>query len=388
MSSCRRRRRHWHARDEGGDGGDLASVSWVSCASVVRCLGAVARDGGGDVRVGGGDGDDARGWDDDRAGGGAGASRESSIDVRGARGANERGGNARGRDGCVVVPDADRRRTSGWIGGDERVHHVARIGGHGTRVGGRGDADRDAETREVRWIFPTAKTVPVTLNGGMRMTAWFDLNALDESSIVDDRGMIEESARYVDALVREQMEKGIPSEKIIVAGFSQGGAIALTASLRSEVKLGGCMALSTYLPLRGDYPEKFGPHARGLKILQGHGTHDMVLQYTYGQKSYELLKEKGIDVEFKTYAGMAHSACAEEFDDIADFFGFDTRRVVAVCNKYDEYLPYPYCTFTSNELHYNTTFFGARLDGFVDGLFAHIVVHVPIRDEQIDEWNG
>ena len=171
----------------------------------------------------------------------------------------------------------------------------------------------------MRWIFPTAKTVPVTLNGGMRMTAWFDLNALDESSIVDDRGMIEESARYVDALVREQMEKGIPSEKIIVAGFSQGGAIALTASLRSEVKLGGCMALSTYLPLRGDYPEKFGPHARGLKILQGHGTHDMVLQYTYGQKSYELLKEKGIDVEFKTYAGMAHSACAEEFDDIADF---------------------------------------------------------------------
>ena len=142
------RRRHWHARDEGEGGGDLASVSWVSCASVVRCLGAVARDGGGDVRVGGGDGDDARGWDDDRARGGAGASRESSIDVRGAWGGNERGGNVRGRDGCVVVPDADRRRTSGWIGGDERVHHVARIGGHGTRVGGRGDADRDAETRE------------------------------------------------------------------------------------------------------------------------------------------------------------------------------------------------------------------------------------------------
>ncbi len=195
---------------------------------------------------------------------------------------------------------------------------------HGLGDTGRGWAGAATQIapprhEKVRWIFPTAKTVPVTLNGGMRMTAWFDLNALDESSIVDDRGMIEESARYVDALVREQMEKGIPSEKIIIAGFSQGGAIALTASLRSEVKLGGCVALSTYLPLRGDYPEKFGPHARGLKILQGHGTHDMVLQYTYGQKSYELLKEKGIDVEFKTYAGMAHSACAEEFDDIADF---------------------------------------------------------------------
>jgi len=133
---------HWHARD-----GDLASVSSVSCASVVRHLGADASDGGGDVRVGGGDGDEGA-WDDDACG--AVASRESSsIDVRGARGANERGGNDDGgRDGCVVVPFADRRRTSGWIGGDERVHHVARIGGHGTRVGGRGDADRDAETRE------------------------------------------------------------------------------------------------------------------------------------------------------------------------------------------------------------------------------------------------
>ena len=202
---------------------------------------------------------------------------------------------------------------------------------HGLGDTGRGWAGAATQIatprgEKVRWIFPTAKTVPVTLNGGMRMTAWFDLNALDEGSIVDDRVMIEESARYVDALVREQMEAGIPSEKIIVGGFSQGGAIALTASLRSEVKLGGCLALSTYLPLRGDYPDKFGPHARALKIFQGHGTHDMVLQYAYGQKAYELLKEKGIDVEFKTYAGMAHSACAEEFDDVADFF---TRTLAA-----------------------------------------------------------
>ena len=126
---------------------------------------------------------------------------------------------------------------------------------HGLGDTGRGWAGAATQIatprhEKVRWIFPTAKTVPVTLNGGMRMTAWFDLNALDESSIVDDRGMIEESARYVDALVREQMEKGIPSEKIIVAGFSQGGAIALTASLRSEVKLGGCMALDVLAAAR------------------------------------------------------------------------------------------------------------------------------------------
>lgn len=171
----------------------------------------------------------------------------------------------------------------------------------------------------VRWVFPTAKTMPVTLNGGMRMTAWFDLNALDERSIVDDRGEIDASVEYLNALVREQMDKGIPSEKIMIGGFSQGGAIALTAALRSEVKLAGCVAMSTYLPLRADYPDRFGAHAKSLKIFQAHGTSDMVLQYSYGKMSAELMQAAGVDVDFKTYNGMAHSACAEEFDDVADF---------------------------------------------------------------------
>ena len=195
---------------------------------------------------------------------------------------------------------------------------------HGLGDTGRGWASAAQQIRtprgtRMRWIFPTARTVPVTLNGGMRMTAWFDLNALDEASITDDRGMIEESAAYVDALIREQMAKGIPSEKIIVGGFSQGGVIALTSALRSEVKLGGCVALSTYLALRGDYPAKFGPHAKELKIFQAHGTHDFVLQYAYGKKSAEYLQSLNVSVDFKTYAGMQHSACAEEFDDLADF---------------------------------------------------------------------
>jgi len=171
----------------------------------------------------------------------------------------------------------------------------------------------------VRWVFPTAKTVPVTLNMGMRMTAWFDLNALDEASVVDDRAMIMESVAYVDSLVKAQIESGIPSEKIIIGGFSQGGVIALTAALRSEVKLAGCVALSTYLPLRGDYPGAFGPHAKTMPFLQGHGTNDMVLQYSYGERSFEFMKTNGVNVDFKTYVGMAHSACAEEFDDIKDF---------------------------------------------------------------------
>jgi len=193
---------------------------------------------------------------------------------------------------------------------------------HGLGDSGDGWASAASQIKtpaNTRWIFPTAKSIPVTLNAGMRMNAWFDLNALDADSIVDDEAMILESAAYVHALVRQQMAKGIPSEKIVIGGFSQGGVIALTAVLRSELKLAGCLALSTYLPLREQYPAKFGPYAKEVPIWQGHGTRDMVLKYDYGKMSNGVLKANGIKADFKTYAGMQHSACAEEFDDIADF---------------------------------------------------------------------
>ena len=151
------------------------------------------------------------------------------------------------------------------------------------------------------------------------MTAWFDLNALDAESIIDDETMINESVRYVEALVRQEMAKGVASDKIVIGGFSQGGVVALTAVLRSELKLAGCLALSTYLPLRDQYPAKFGPYAKDVPILQGHGTNDMVLRYDYGKMSNDVLTSNGVKADFKTYTGMAHSACAEEFDDVADF---------------------------------------------------------------------
>ena len=193
---------------------------------------------------------------------------------------------------------------------------------HGLGDTGAGWASAAQQVRapaNTRWIFPTARTVPVTLNGGARMTAWFDLNALDAESIIDDETMINESVRYVEALVRQEMAKGVASDKIVIGGFSQGGVVALTAVLRSELKLAGCLALSTYLPLRDQYPAKFGPYAKDVPILQGHGTNDMVLRYDYGKMSNDVLTSNGVKADFKTYTGMAHSACAEEFDDVADF---------------------------------------------------------------------
>ena len=193
---------------------------------------------------------------------------------------------------------------------------------HGLGDTGAGWASAAQQIRapaNTRWIFPTARTVPVTLNGGARMTAWFDLNALDAESIIDDETMINESVRYVEALVRQEMAKGVASDKIVIGGFSQGGVVALTAVLRSELKLAGCLALSTYLPLRDQYPAKFGPYAKDVPILQGHGTNDMVLRYDYGKMSNDVLTSNGVKADFKTYTGMAHSACAEEFDDVADF---------------------------------------------------------------------
>ena len=95
--------------------------------------------------------------------------------------------------------------------------------------------------------------------------------------------------------------------------------VALTAALRSERKLAGCAALSTYLAMRDDYPDGLGPHAKELPVFLAHGTADMVLRYEYGTMTAAKLDAMGLDVDFKTYQGMAHSACQEEFQHLANF---------------------------------------------------------------------
>ena len=194
---------------------------------------------------------------------------------------------------------------------------------HGLGDTGRGWSDIPnqsslGEIENVRWVFPNAPVIPITLNGGMAMPGWFDMNALERDHLIDDKETIEKASRYVDSLIEEQMDKGIPAKNIVVGGFSQGGAIALTHAMKSEHEIGGYVGLSTYLPMADSYTK--GENAKtGVKVFQAHGTADPVLRFDYGTSSSEKLKALGMDVQFESYGGMAHSACAEELDDLKDF---------------------------------------------------------------------
>ena len=164
----------------------------------------------------------------------------------------------------------------------------------------------------LRFVFPHAPVRPVTLNGGMAMRAWFDILSLDRNGLADEKG-IRASAALLDQLVAHEQERGIAADQIIVAGFSQGGAIALHAGLRSAEKLAGVMALSTYLPLSGAFEDEVT--ASDIPIFMAHGALDPILPMTLGRESADNLIAHGFEIEWHDYP-MAHSVCAEEINDI------------------------------------------------------------------------
>lgn len=168
------------------------------------------------------------------------------------------------------------------------------------------------EELPLRFIFPHAPVQPVTLNGGMAMRAWFDILTLDRDGPEDEAG-VRASAATLQQLIAREQERGIAAGKIVVAGFSQGGAIALHAGLRSKPQLGGVMALSTYLPIKAAFSDEVT--ASDLPILMAHGSLDPVLPMALGSESADLLMANGFNVEWHDYQ-MAHSVCAEEIDDI------------------------------------------------------------------------
>jgi phospholipase/carboxylesterase len=166
----------------------------------------------------------------------------------------------------------------------------------------------------IRWVFPHAPIRPVTLNGGMPMRAWFDILGLDRRSEEDEVG-IRDSAEAIRRLVARERERGIAADRIVLAGFSQGGAMALHTALREPERLAGVLALSTYLPLGDALEAEAHPANAAVPIFQAHGTADPIVPLALGEGSRDRLRARGYEVDWRTYP-MPHSVCAEEVSDI------------------------------------------------------------------------
>ena len=173
----------------------------------------------------------------------------------------------------------------------------------------------------VRFIFPHADVMPITINGGMEMRGWYDIKSLDASSLnrVVDKDGIKSSVTKINTLIDVQVAKGIPSENIVLAGFSQGGVIATYTTITSKRKLGGLMALSTYLPAFDDFKASTTIINKDIPILVCHGTDDEVLPELLGIDLSDKLTERGFNNSYKSYAGMGHSVCPQEVSDISKF---------------------------------------------------------------------
>lgn len=173
------------------------------------------------------------------------------------------------------------------------------------------------QERAWRFVFPHAPSRPVTINGGMRMRAWYDIVSFDRKSAEDEAGM-QDSERAVRELVGREIERGIPAGRIVLAGFSQGGAIALYTAPRYPVRLAGVIALSTYLPLAARLPAERQSANDGTLIFMAHGLGDPVLPFPMGTASRDALLAAGYAVEWHQYP-MPHAVCPAEITDIRDY---------------------------------------------------------------------
>jgi phospholipase/carboxylesterase len=170
-------------------------------------------------------------------------------------------------------------------------------------------------TPAVRFVFPHAPMQPVTINGGAVMRAWYDVYGLEGVRREDDAG-VRAAQASVEALIARENARGVPAARLVLAGFSQGGAIALQTGLRHPERLAGIMALSTYLPLASTLAAEASPANRGVPIFMAHGRHDPLIPIERAMISRDALRKTGYDVEWHEYP-MAHAVCREEIDDLA-----------------------------------------------------------------------
>ena len=175
----------------------------------------------------------------------------------------------------------------------------------------------------IRFVFPHAKTMPVTINGGYVMRAWYDITGA-ELTRREDEGGLRSSQRDVEALIAREKARGIPASRIILAGFSQGCAMTLQTGMRHPEKLAGMLCLSGYLPLATSVGEERSAESLATPIFMAHGTHDNVVPFIRAQQSKDVLESLGYQVEWHQCT-MQHTLCLEEVQDISAWL----RKVIS-----------------------------------------------------------
>ncbi len=169
----------------------------------------------------------------------------------------------------------------------------------------------------IRFLFPHAPERPVTINNGFVMRAWYDLKTMDLQNRADEEG-VRQSAAQVQTLMDKVIASGVPADKILLAGFSQGGVIALHLLPRLPYKIAGVMALSTYMGMPDKLKAEMNSHNKSTPVLVAHGTMDDVVPLSAGKAAFDALKYAGFQVSWLDYR-MAHSVCAQEVADLSRF---------------------------------------------------------------------
>jgi phospholipase/carboxylesterase len=208
-------------------------------------------------------------------------------------------------DAVIIEPAASHRASVIWLHGLGADGHDFELIVPELRL---------PDTHGIRFIFPHAPIRPITINGGMAMRAWYDVKTQDLRR-EEDADAIEESTQIVNRFIAAEINASIAAHRIVLAGFSQGGAITLHCGLRYPQRLAGLIALSSYLPLSGRLAAEKSTSGKTVPILMLHGVFDPVIPMQAGLQSRDLLKQAGYDVEWQTYP-MQHSVCLEEIQHI------------------------------------------------------------------------
>jgi len=190
---------------------------------------------------------------------------------------------------------------------------------HGLGDTGHGWASELAEIKPAyaKLICPTAEEAPVTINAGYEMPSWFDIRSLDKSDGNEDEAGVKKASELITKMINDEVQAGIPANRILLGGFSQGGALSLYTGLTGPNLLAGVLVLSGYLPIRNTVD---WDSIQKQTILQCHGDKDNVVRYDWGKGVSEVLEKYNLpNYTFKTYRGLQHTTNEQEMEDVAQF---------------------------------------------------------------------